>query len=105
MKKLILSSLLFVVAFAGQAQACQLTSAKIVGLGVGAGVEKGVCVVTVRLEQITQHRVCPIRSLKIGKEIDVATDLPAKRCPLDEVTLDGVVSYRQGKFRFEGKVR
>ncbi len=104
MKKLAFGSLLFAMCISGQAFGCLRSQAQVVGTGVGASATSGVCMITVRIEKFVNHRVCKIRGLKIGSEIDVATNMPAKKCPLDEVTLTGTVYTAGHGYRFEGEI-
>ena len=105
MKKLLLFSLFMIIASTNQAQACMQGQARITGKGVGAAVVNRVCMISVKIQKITQHGSCPLRTLSVGKVVDVATTIAAKSCPEDEVTLEGVVSNAGGGFRFSGSVR
>ena len=89
---------------ANSAWACQMTSASIKGIIVGAGFENGLCVVTVSVSESQPSAVCPLR-LRKNQEIVVAVRLTERQCPQDEGPVQGIVSSGGGgPMRFKGRL-
>ncbi len=83
--------------------ACQLSSANIKGIIVGASYEKKMCKVKIEISESTPNKFCPLK-LKKGAEIDVSVKLSKKNCPLDEGPVVGTVSTPGGPYIFRGTI-
>ncbi|MGZ3693256.1 MAG: hypothetical protein ACXWQO_03560 [Bdellovibrionota bacterium] len=103
MKTFALLSALFLGSVA--ANACQLSTANITGIGVGAQFKNGTCYVDVEIEKVSYSNTQCRMALRPEQKIRIMTDLTEMDCPLDETHVNGTVSSGgQGGYLFTGRV-